>query len=388
MQPANLLHLTLSMGAGGIENLILNMARHLDNTRFTLSVGCLDSGGVLLEEIKSIGCDSFVLQRQAGLDYRLVLQLAKILHDRKIHILHTHNQAAHFYGCLAAFLARTSVVINTEHSRHYIDGYWRRRLEKRFLSMFTDKIVTVSEELRRQSLVRDKISNKKIITIVNGIDLKSYTKNVPCGQSKEGLALRLEFGIPRDNKVLGIIGRLHPIKNHALLFDVIHNILNKQQAPVSLLVVGDGELRQPLEDLSRSLGIINNVCFVGYRQDIPEILSLLDALVLCSHTEGLPLTLLEAMAAGVPVVVTASANKSGLVRHRINGLVADSTVASLTEMIDMALKINLVDTLVKKAKETVFQEYSINLTIKQYQHLYENIKKINQPGKSTSTAHI
>jgi len=371
MSSANLLHLTLSMGAGGIENLIVTMARHLDNQRFTLTVGCLDSGGILLEEVRSLRCDTFVLSRQGGFDFRLILQLAKILREKKIHILHTHNQAAHFYGCLAGLLARTPVIINTEHSRHYIDGHWRRRVEKKVLSFFTDKIVTVSRELQHQALEKDKISANKLEVVLNGIDLSPYREsNFAC--SSCGHHLRDAFGILPEKKIIGIIGRLHPVKNHELLFKALQVVRVQQQMPVSLLVVGDGELRRTLEELAVTLDIADSVHFTGYRKDIPEILSILDALVLCSHTEGLPLTLLEAMAAGVPVVVTRGANRSGIVQHGRNGLVAEPQVENFAQVIVEILASETREMLIDQARALVFGEYSISTTIEQYQSLYDN----------------
>ncbi len=373
IRSANLMHLTLNMGAGGIENLILTMARHLDPQRFTLSVGCLDSGGVLLKELSSLGCDTFVLSRKEGLDFGLIFRLAKKLRKKNIHILNTHNEAAHFYGCFAGLLARTPVVINTEHSRHYIDGHWRRRLEKKILSIFTHKIVVVSKELQEKSIVRDKIPEKKLEVVLNGIDLGRYTdRNVTKNSSVQGY-LRNEFGITATNKVVGIVGRLHPVKNHELLLRALRHIVVVKGEDVSLLLVGDGEQRETLEELAGSLGITNNVHFLGYRQDIPEILQSLNTLVLCSHTEGLPLTLLEAMAAGVPVVVTTGANKSGVIKHGENGLVADPTVESLAAMIIETLDKKISKKLIVPARDLVIRKYSIATTIQHYQALYDQL---------------
>ena len=373
IRPANLLHLTLSMGAGGIENLILTMARHIDQTRFNMTVGCLDSGGVLLDEVKNMGIDTFVLSRKGGYDVRLILNLARILKKRKIHILNTHNQAAHFYGCLAGLLAGTSVIINTEHSRHYIDEHWRRRLEKRMLSFCTDRIVAVSKELQKKSIIRDKLPEKKVEVVENGIDLSLYMDDGGIKDYSTKSKLVHEFGMPQEYKIVGIIGRLHPVKNHELLFKSIRSLIVDQKKIVSLLVVGDGELRTTLEKLAMTLGIGNKVYFTGYRQDIPDILSILDALVLCSHSEGLPLTLLEAMAAGVPVIVTHGANKGGIVHDQVNGLIADSTVASLTAMLSRALNGEFSEKLIKQARELVFHKFDITATVERYHRLYTDI---------------
>lgn len=172
--PIKIAHFTLSMAPGGIEMLIANLAAALDRERYDLTVCCLDSGGTLLEKIHQLGYKSIIFQRSPGLDWRLIIRLAKWLHKKKLHIVHTHNQAAHFYAGLAAWLVRVPCLVTTEHSRHYIEKRFRRRLEKAMLYQITDQWITVSETLKKRSLEIDGISSKKLNVISNGIDPNAF----------------------------------------------------------------------------------------------------------------------------------------------------------------------------------------------------------------------
>lgn len=357
-----ILHLTLSMDAGGIENMILNLARHIDKERFRMVVGCLDFGGVLLGEIEKLGVKTFILSRKPGFDLRLIFQLASIMRREKISVIHTHNQAAHFYGALAAFFSPVKNVVTTEHSRHQIDDHWRRRVEKKILSLFTTIIVEVSEELKAASIEKDKISPIKLDVVANGIDIERY-KN-PSFRLK---SIREEFNVEDFIASFGIVGRLHPVKNHHLLLSAFKIFKESYISKVQMLIIGDGELRSELEKRCLELDIIDNVMFCGYRNDIPELMNMLDCLVLCSHTEGFPLTLLEGMAAGVPIVVTRGANGSGLIENERNGIVVESKPSSLAEGMMKALSQTM--DLVTSARRTV-ECYSVATMVKRYESIY------------------
>jgi glycosyltransferase involved in cell wall biosynthesis len=359
---SNILHLTLSMDSGGIENLILTMARHIDKDQYSMVVGCLDSGGVLLAEVEKLGIDTFVLSRKPGFDLGLVFRLAGILRRKNISIVHTHNQAAHFYGTLAALFSPVRSVITTEHSRHQIDGHWRRRMEKKILSYFTSTIVEVSEELKTASIERDKVSAEKIEVIVNGIDIEMYS-----APSTRLNSIKKEYRVGDFAVTLGIVGRLHPIKNHTLLLSAFKELKEFSLSSVQLLIIGEGELREELERECSELGITDFVTFCGYRNDIPELFSIIDCLVLCSHSEGLPLTLLEAMAAGVPIVVTTGANRSRIIENDKNGITVESTPSSLAVGIMRAL--SQKECLVPCGRETV-QHYSVTTMVEHYQNIY------------------
>ncbi len=311
------LHLTLSMGMGGIENLVLTITKNLNHDLFESTVGCLDYPGELFSQLSESGIEAFCLKRKPGLDIGLIWKLASKLRRLKIDIVHSHNQGAHFYGCLAANLARVPVVIFTEHSRHNTDRRYIRHLEKRFLSFFTDIMITVTDQLRGVAIHQDHINPKKIITVYNGIDVDKFHRQFDNNKIKNNL------GISSEDVLLGIIARLNPIKNHKLLLRAFAHALRSNKNLI-LLVVGDGELRNDLVAQASNLDISSKVLFLGNCDNIPELLSIIDIFVLCSLSEGLPLTLLEAMAAQKAIIITDSADSAGLIEDGKNGIVVPS----------------------------------------------------------------
>ena len=374
-----LAHITLSMGPAGVEHFIINFARRLNRKCFDLTVGCLDAGGVLLDEIHSLGCSSFVLSRQSGLDWRLVVSLARIFSKQKFDIVHTHNQAAHFYAGLAAKISRVPCLITTEHSRHYIEERRIRRLEKLILSSFTDRWVNVSQELAQLSIEKDGLLSKKVRVIPNGIDIERFRKPMSFYNDYNDIArMKKGLGIPSDAKLAIMVARLHPIKNHKILLQAVAAIKERIKN-VHIILVGDGELRDDLMELAQQLGIGNRIHFLGYRQDIPELLWLSDLFVLCSFTEGMPLSLLEAMAAGVPVIIARTANKAGVITDGVNGKVVETdTKALAVGLANILENQDHYKRLAENGFEFVSKHFSLETMMKQYESLYEEILERKQ----------
>lgn len=363
-------HITLSMGTGGLENLIVNLANKTNSKKYTLTVGCLDSGGELLNSIHEIGCSSFLMHRRPGIDWRLIFALATIFKKHKFHVIHTHNQAAHFYGGLAAKLAHVPVLVTTEHSRHNSELHFRRRLEKRVLCAITDKWITVSDELAELAVIRDKLPINKVAVIYNGIDIDRFRK--PDGI--ESSFLKARIGLSADCFIVSIVARLHPIKNHILLIEAIAE-LRSVLPHVHVVLVGEGECRVGIESQSASFGISDRVHFLGIRQDIPELLWMSDVFVMCSLSEGLPLSLLEAAAAEVPIVIAKSANRAGFVRNEVNGYIAENHPRSLARLLLKVLQgeRGRLETMTQNARMAVVKDFSIETMVGKYDQLYQRL---------------
>ncbi len=365
---------TLSMGIGGIENLIVNLIKKIDKNKFKVDVVCLDSGGVLLEKLVADGVNTWVFKRKPGLDFSLILQLATFFRRNKYHIIHTHNEAAHFYGGIAATLMKRPVLVNTEHSRHYIDKCFRRRVEKFFLSFVTSKYVVVSNELSEHSRRRDGISRRKIEVISNGIDVEYYNKTKSTMTKKKIWQLRERLGIPKKSIVIIMLGRLHPIKNHELLFEAILLLKKDVTNDVHVIVVGDGDLMPELKKRCIDLGIADCIHFLGGRTDVAELLSISDVYVLCSKSEGLPLALLEAMACRTPVIVTSGANRSRIVEDGKNGIVVkESPLELMIGLKRLLLERRVARGLAEAAYKQVKETYSLEKMVARYSRLYMNL---------------
>lgn len=363
------MHLTPSMGHGGIEHIIASLAIQLKKS-YRTSVCCLDNighVGDILRDQKKV--EVFCLDRKPGTDYRLIYNLARLLKDKSIDILHMHNEAALFYGAISAFIARTPVTIATEHSRHFIDEKPIRSIEKHCMSWLVDQIVCVSDELKEKSISMDKVKRTKLRTIMNGV-------NVQFIASKRLLStkVRLELGILEQQVVIGTVARLHPVKNQHLLLHAFAKLC-ADGMDSRLMFVGDGPLRRNLQELAHLLQVNEKVIFLGNRSDIAELLAAMDIFVLCSFTEGVPLTILEAMSAGLPVIATNVGVNSKLITNGQNGIIVPSNdLESLQEAICALMKdSHLRQRMGQKALKKAIQNFDQKNMIANYDSLYSSL---------------
>jgi glycosyltransferase involved in cell wall biosynthesis len=213
-------------------------------------------------------------------------------------IVHTHLFKSDFHGRLAARIAGVPVIVSTLHS---LDRWVRFRPSGWIYgrtTRFADRLIAVSEEVRRFYADHTGTPDDKFVVIENGVDIQPFS-----GQESAGSALRQELGLDRSVPVLGIIGRLTPPKDHATFLKAA-SLIQRKAPQARFLVVGDGPLRGELETQARELGLSEVLAFIGLRKDIPAVLAALDVLVFSSLWEGLPVALLEGMAAAKPVVAT------------------------------------------------------------------------------------
>ncbi len=228
-------------------------------------------------------------------------KLYKIIRQEKPDIVDTHLTKAGTLGRIAAKLAGATIIVHTFHG-HVFHGYFGLVKSKifilieRLLALFTTQIVAVSRS-QREEILRYRIAPpKKVVCIPLGLELDSFMD-----ADKRRGQFRAELNLNQDHKLVGIIARLVPVKGHSFLFEAAQKII--QIFPeVKFLVVGDGPLRKELEDLAVRLGIARNVIFCGFRKDLPRIYADLDVVTLTSLNEGLPVAIIEGMAAAKPVV--------------------------------------------------------------------------------------
>ncbi len=348
-QKIKIAHVVLSLDIGGLEMLVVDMIKNLDWERFEVVVVCLREKGVLAREIESLGFKVYSLGNRDKLEFGSFFKLAKLLVKENVDIVHCHNTAGYLYGGIAAILAGFKKIIYTEHGRVFPDSP-RRMLAERILSWFTYKIVAVSEDMKRCLVKYEKINPDKIQVIHNGIDRDKF--------HSLGLDARCEMrnalGIAHDDIVIGNVARLDPVKDHCLLLRAMALLLAKdkglrikdQEKPLSiihhssslkLLLVGDGPERENIERLISNLKLEASCILLGARTDIPELMNIMDVFALSSKNEGISLTLLEAMACGVPVVATRVGGNPEIVKDGENGLLCES--GNPQDLVDKILKI-------------------------------------------------
>ena len=293
--PLRVMFLITSMPVGGAETLLVNLIRRLDRERFTPELCCLKQLGPLGEELaREIPAHHGLLQCKC--DLRVLPRLTNLLVQRKIDAVVTVGAGDKmFWGRLAAWRAGAPVVLSALHSTGWPDGIGRLN---RLLTPITDGFIGVAAAHARHLVDNERFPAEKVRIIPNGVDTERFR---PSQDSR--LAIRRELKIGGAAPVCGIVAALRPEKNHSLFLRcaaIVHERLPEAQ----FLIVGDGPQRSKLEAAAAACGLGESVRFLGARSDIPELLAAMDLFALTSHNEANPVSILEAMSVGLPVVST------------------------------------------------------------------------------------
>jgi sugar transferase (PEP-CTERM/EpsH1 system associated) len=368
MKIINVLHLIQGLEFGGLEKVTLSLIDGLDKNRYSGSICCFDSLGNLVNRVNGNTKVHF-LGRKQGIDYLYPFKLARLLKEHQIQVLHLHNSTAFFYGVIAGKIARVPVIVYTEHARDVFPNL-KVRIADKLLSFFTNRIVVVAGYLKNNLIKYEKFKEKKISVIHNGIDADCYNVKTDCRE------IRTKLGIDETTNVVGIVARLDPIKNHKCLIKAMKQVISEKPKTV-LLIIGDGPIRSGLEMLVSDLMLGRNIKFLGMRADIPELMAAMDVFVLCSRSEGLSITLLEAMAAGKPVVATNVGGNPELIEHGVNGLlVQPDDRDGLSKAIIACLNDkSKAETMGRAAQKKVSERFTADNMIKKYEEIYGDCLK-------------
>jgi glycosyltransferase involved in cell wall biosynthesis len=302
---------------GGLEKVVLSLANRLDGTRVTPHVICIDGEGKLFGELSVPPERRLVLHKRPNLrlpglqiDTRVIASIARYVRDNGIRVLHAHNLAPLVYAGLAARLVRPRPkVLYSEHNQIYRATRSGRLKFKAYVHL-ADEIVNVSRDL--ETFLRDKLHiRRKMRVLYNGIDGRKYAR-------VSNDRVRRELGVKDGELVVGTAVVLSEQKGITYLIAAARQVL-AEDPTVRFVVAGDGPLRTQLEKEASDLG--GAFRFLGYRSDIPELVSAYDLYVLSSLWEGLPLALLEALAIGKPIVATRVGGNPEIVEEGVNGYI-------------------------------------------------------------------
>jgi len=339
-------YLTTDTKIGGTEQMLLTLLNRLDKKRYSTFLCAIKPGGPLIEEAKKVGVRGECLLKEpkepGGLLIEKIInrifwfarfflipfKLASLIKREKPDILHTFLFHANILGRIVGKFTGVAIIISSQRSIDKWRKPWHSFLD-RLTSSFCNLIISNSEAGRKILIQRDRIDPEKIITIHNGIDLKKFNIEIDIYEKKR------ELGLKHEDKVIGIIANLRRVKGHCYLFEAFQNAkckMSLKDSILKLLVVGDGELKQELTGLAEKLKIKDSVIFTGFRDDIPEILQVIDIFVLPSLWEGFPVSILEAMASSRPVIASSVGGIPEAVIDQETGfLVPPQDVRSLEE---------------------------------------------------------
>lgn len=305
-------HVVHSLAAGGLENGVVNVVAGT-GAHVRHAIICLSTAGPFARRLPP-GTPVASLDKRPGNDPRLWVRLVRELRRLRPAVVHTRNWAT-WDAVPAARLAAVPAVIHGEHGRDVGDPegrHRRRNLLRRILAPLVTQFVAVSEDLGRWLVSVVGIPAAKVCVIRNGVDL---TRFVPGPRD----AARRTLGLPRGARVVGTVGRLDPVKDHASLVDAFAELASAFPDAV-LAIAGDGPAGPELAARVARLGLGERVRLLGERDDVPRVLRALDVFVLPSVAEGMSNTLLEAMATGLPVVATRVGGNPELVDDGVTGL--------------------------------------------------------------------
>lgn len=306
-----LLFVAHSLRMGGIEQLIARCAGAWVERGWRVHAGVMHGGGVLEEGLRDAGALVHDLHKREGLDAGLVWRLRRLMQRQRIDVVHTHNYSPWIYAGLSQPGSRVRLV-HTEHS--IVDGGFRRRLwAERWLSRSTDAVVAVSDDVRDGLVHLAGIDARRVRVIVNGVDTTHYAPSAALRSRA-----RSELGIAADELVFGTVARLVPVKDQSTLVRAFGQVVELHQKS-RLVLVGDGPLRADLEGLAAGLGLSARVVFAGQQRDAAPYLAAMDVFVLPSRSEGMSVSLLEAMASALPVLATRTGGNPQLVHEDVNG---------------------------------------------------------------------
>lgn len=323
------MQLVLSLAPGGTERLVIEICRHLAG-RVDSFVCCLDEPGAWAEELAPLDIPVISLSRQPGFHPALALELARVITARRIDVVHCHHYSPYVYGLLATLLHPRVRLVFTEHGRLSNVGVSpKRRLVNPILARWPARLCAVSADLR-QHMVAEGFPARRVEVIYNGIAAGERPRPAERHAAREAL------GLAADALVVGTVGRLDPVKDLPALLRA-HAVLLSGHPAARLVIVGDGPERDALRADAQALDIADAVVFTGYRADVRAVMPAFDVYANSSAYEGVSLTILEAMAAGLPVVATrVGGNPEVVIDHETGRLVPGQARALAGALMELA----------------------------------------------------
>ncbi len=367
-QPLRILHLISSAGFYGAESMLLNLAKSLEagGSRNVIGVfrNARNPNTEIAERAEENHLTTEIIACRRRVDMSSIQEIKNIIYKHGIDLVHTHGCKANVYGLLAAAPVRVPLVATCHMA-------WPDRsvalrayhsLDRLVLRGF-QKVVSVSAAIEA-SLLRCGLNAKKLITVANGIDLAPFRID----QAQRGLE------VPTDQVTIGIVGRLIPVKGHRYLLEAARELL-MEFPNIQFLFVGDGPERQALNRMVSMLGLDSRVIFAGKQRDMPAVYASIDILVLPSLSEGMPMTLIEAMVAGRPVIASRVGDIPKLVKHGETGLLVEpGSPEALKQAISQLLSDPaLRSELALQGQQWASEQFSAGTMARRYQDVYRDI---------------
>ncbi len=328
-----ILQLLHGLSTGGAEVLADRFGRRLADS-YDVEFACLDNIGEIGERLQASGFPVTHLHRGSGIDFGCIRRLAKLIRTESVDLIHAHQYTPFFYSLATRWLRSSCPILFTEHGR-FLPDYPRRKrmLFNRLMLGRTDCVVAVGNDVKRALVENEGLPCDRIEVIYNGIPVETFN---PEGHLGARQRLREDLGLPADAMVAVQVARLDYLKDHLSAIRAIAK--TTAAANIHLIVVGDGPEQAKIVQEINACEIADRVHLLGLRDDVAELLAAADILLLTSISEGIPLTLIEGMSAGLPIVSTNVGGVPEIVTDGVHGLLcaAGDSAALAAHMIRLA----------------------------------------------------
>ncbi|HVT27933.1 MAG TPA: glycosyltransferase [Lacipirellulaceae bacterium] len=379
-RPLRVMFMQTDMRVGGAEMVTTNIIRRLDRRRFAPELCCLKERGTLGEEL----ADEVPVHHgllAAKYDLRVWPRLTRLLRSRQIDAVVTVGAGDKmFWGRLAAWRVGVPVILSALHSTGWPDGVGRLN---RMLTPITDSFIAVAESHGRFLAKNLGVDEGRVAVIPNGVDTERFAP------FPDILAVRREVGLGPTDSVVGIVAALRPEKNHKLFLDIARRVVD-QLPTARFLVIGDGPCRDEIERRASELGIGERTLFLGPRGDVPRLLAAMDVFALTSKIEANPVSILEAMSVGRPVVATnVGSIREAVADGRTGFLVPSGDADRFAERVLQLLRNPLTrETMGRSARDDVIRCWSLDAMVSGYERLIESTYARNLSNAPAGIAQI
>ncbi|APF22817.1 glycosyltransferase family 4 protein [Clostridium butyricum] len=360
MENKNILYFTRTMGIGGTEKVVMQLCRYFNN-KFNKIIVC-SNGGIHEDELQKLGIKHYKIDdiedKNPIIIFKTLISLYKIIKNENIDIVHTHHRMAAFYSEILNKLINFKFIHTAHNTFHN-----KKTLTK--FALNNAEIIAVGEKVKENLLELYELDMDQINVIYNGIE--KYTGEI-------SVVPEIKKFKDEGYFIVGNIGRLSKQKGMEYYIKAIPESIKKYQK-IKFYIIGDGEDKLELIKLAKELRIENNVIFLGYRNDVINIIKQLDLIVLSSLWEGLPLTPIEAFSEGKTIIATDVDGTSEIVKDQYNGLLivskdSNEIAMNIIKIIDNK---SLKDNLQKNAYKTYSQKFSIDIFNSSYEKYYRLI---------------
>jgi glycosyltransferase involved in cell wall biosynthesis len=376
--PLKVAHVVMSLNCGGLERIVLDLVREGRKVQQDVSVISMERPGPLSSQVAELGGTLVCLNKPLGVRPGLIWTLKGVLEQLRPDVLHTHQIGSLFYAGLAARAARVPLVVHTEHGK-LLAGRWRQRWLGWLAAHLADRFFCVTQDVAQEVTALRVVPGSKVHVVPNGIDTARFAPS-------DGRAgLRVSLGIPPGVPVIGTIGRLTEVKCQDVLLRGFAR-LRTEVPDAHLVVVGDGPLLDTLRQLAATLALREAVHFPGYQAQPERYLQLMDVFALTSRSEGMPLAVLEAWAAGVPVVASRVGGLPEMVDEGGTGLLfpAGDDVALADAFLELVREPGRARQMGEAGRRHVRSRSDVSVMANSYQRHY--LELLAQRGKTARRA--